>query len=214
MKAIIIGATGAVGTDLTRQLLTDPRYEKVLTFTRRPPGFSHEKLESHIIDFNRPSDWSHLVKGDVLFSALGTSLKQAGSKEAQYRIDHDYQVSFAKAARRNGVRHLVIVSSLGADPASSFFYLKLKGIIERDVEALDFPGLTILRPPSLIRRHAKRPAETISVKLFQLVNALGLFKTMAPVPTEAVARKMVDLGSRPYEGKRILSAQETRGTLR
>ena len=214
MKAIVIGATGAVGKDLVEELLSRREYEKIITFTRRPLDIKSEKIESYIIDFDRPSDWVHLVKGDVLFSALGTSLKQAGSKEAQYRIDHDYQVSFAKAARRNGVRHLVIVSSLGADPASSFFYLKLKGIIERDVEALGFPGFTILRPPSLIRKHAKRPAETVSVKLFQLANALGLFKTMAPVPTEAVARKMADLGSRPYEGKRILSAQETRGPLR
>lgn len=214
MKAIVIGATGAVGKDLVEELLSRREYEKIITFTRRPLDIKSEKIESYIIDFDRPSDWAHLVKGDVLFSALGTSLKQAGSKEAQYRIDHDYQLSFAKAARRNGVRHLVIVSSLGADPASSFFYLKLKGIIERDVEALGFPGFTILRPPSLIRKHAKRPAETVSVKLFQLANALGLFKTMAPVPTEAVARKMADLGSRPYEGKRILSAQETRGTLR
>lgn len=67
--------------------------------------------------------------------------------------------------------------------------MKLKGIIEKDVEALQFPGLTILRPPSLIRKRAKRPAETVSVKLFQLANTLGLFKTMAPVPTESVARK-------------------------
>lgn len=211
MKAIVIGATGAVGKDLVEELLSRREYEKIITFTRRPLDIKSEKIESYIIDFDRPSDWAHLVKGDVLFSALGTSLKQAGSKEAQYRIDHDYQLSFAKAARENGVPHVVLVSSLGADRSSSFFYMKLKGIIERDVEALQFPQLSILRPPSLIRKHAKRPVETVSVKLFQLANALGLFKTMAPVPTEAVARKMADLGLETKKGVEILTGQETRG---
>lgn len=211
MKAIVIGATGAVGKDLVEELLSRREYEKIITFTRRPLDIKSEKIESYIIDFDRPSDWAHLVKGDVLFSALGTSLKQAGSKEAQYRIDHDYQLSFAKAARENGVPHVVLVSSLGANRSSSIFYLKLKGLIERDVESLQFPQLSILRPPSLIRKHAKRPAETVSVKLFQLANALGLFKTMAPVPTEAVARKMADLGLETKKGVEILTGQETRG---
>lgn len=211
MKAIVIGATGAVGKDLVEELLSRREYEKIITFTRRPLDIKSEKIESYIIDFDRPSDWAHLVKGDVLFSALGTSLKQAGSKEAQYRIDHDYQLSFAKAARENGVPHVVLVSSLGTNRSSSIFYLKLKGLIERDVEALQFPQLSILRPPSLIRKHAKRPAETVSVKLFQLANALGLFKTMAPVPTEAVARKMADLGLETKKGVEILTGQETRG---
>jgi uncharacterized protein YbjT (DUF2867 family) len=211
MKAIVIGATGAVGKDLVEELLSRGEYEKIITFTRRPLDIKSEKIESYIIDFDRPSDWAHLVKGDVLFSALGTSLKQAGSKEAQYRIDHDYQLSFAKAARENGVPHVVLVSSLGANRSSSIFYLKLKGLIERDVEALQFPQLSILRPPSLIRKHAKRPAETVSVKLFQLANALGLFKTMAPVPTESVARKMADLGLETKKGLEILTGQETRG---
>lgn len=211
MKAIVIGATGAVGKDLVEELLSRREYEKIITFTRRPLDIKSEKIESYIIDFDRPSDWAHLVKGDVLFSALGTSLKQAGSKEAQYRIDHDYQLSFAKAARENGVPHVVLVSSLGANRSSSIFYLKLKGLIERDVEALQFPRLSILHPPSLIRKHAKRPAETVSVKLFQLANALGLFKTMAPVPTEAVARKMADLGLETKKGVEILTGQETRG---
>lgn len=211
MKAIVIGATGAVGKDLVEELLSRREYEKIITFTRRPLDIKSEKIESYIIDFDRPSDWAHLVKGDVLFSALGTSLKQAGSKEAQYRIDHDYQLSFAKAARENGVPHVVLVSSLGANRSSSIFYLKLKGLIERDVESLQFPQLSILRPPSLIRKHTKRPTETVSVKLFQMANALGLFKTMAPVPTEAVARKMADLGLETKKGVEILTGQETRG---
>lgn len=102
MKAIVIGATGAVGKELVKVLLSRPDYETVITFTRRPLGIDSPKLESHVIDFDRPDTWEDLVRGDVLFSALGTSLKQAGSKEAQYKIDHDYQLSFARAARAKG----------------------------------------------------------------------------------------------------------------
>lgn len=102
MKAIVIGATGAVGQDLVKTLLSDNRYETVTTFTRRPLGFTHPKIQSFIVDFNLPDTWHHLVQGDVLFSALGTSLKQAGSKEAQYRVDHDYQLSFRRRPGKTG----------------------------------------------------------------------------------------------------------------
>ena len=200
MRAIVVGATGAVGRDLVEALCADPRYTEVRTFTRRELG----------VDFERTEGWHDLVQGDVIFSALGTSKKQAGSKEAQYHIDHDYQLMFATFAKQNGVRHMVLVSSAGADTGSSFFYMKLKGVIERDVEALGFAGLTIVQPPSLIRKHAKRPLETISVKALQALNAIGLFKSMAPISTEIVAQCMAEVGGEPFEGVRRISKQAIR----
>ena len=194
MKAIVVGATGAVGRDLVEVLCNDPRYTEVRTFTRRELGIENPKIRPYIVDFERTEGWHDLVQGDVIFSALGTSKKQAGSKEAQYHIDHDYQMMFAQFAKKNGVRHMVLVSSAGADASSAFFYMKLKGEIENDMEALGFEGLTIVQPPSLIRKHAKRPLETISVKALQLLNAVGLFRSMAPISTEIVAHCM---GLRP-----------------
>lgn len=208
MKAIVIGATGAVGKELVKKLLARNEYTEVVTFTRRPLQMENKKLISHIVNFDDPSSWKDLVKGDILFSALGTSLKQAGSKEAQYKIDHDLQLAFARAARENGVPHLVLVSSAGADPSSSFFYMKLKGLIERDVRALRFPGLSILRPPSLIRPHAKRPMETISVKIIQFINTFGFLRSMAPVHVSLVAEKMADIGARTFQGEEIYNGQD------
>lgn len=101
-------------------------------------------------------------------------------RRRNYHIDHDYQLMFATFAKQNGVRHMVLVSSAGADTGSSFFYLKLKGVIERDVEALGFAGLTIVQPPSLIRKHAKRPLQTISVKALQALNAIGSSRAWLP----------------------------------
>src|SRR5215213_2193835 len=103
MHALLIGATGATGKDLLNLLLKDETFHQIDIFVRRKLELQHEKLHVHVIDFDKPEQWQHLVKGDVLFSCLGTTLKVAGSKEAQWKIDYDYQYNFAKAARENNV---------------------------------------------------------------------------------------------------------------
>lgn len=210
MKAVLIGATGAVGKDLLQALLEDARYTEVVAFARRALGVQHEKLREHTIDFDAPATWQELVKGDVLFSTLGTSLKQAGSKEAQRHIDYDYQLAFAKAARANGVKSLVLLSSIGADSKSSIFYLRLKGELDDAVQGLGFDSLTIVRPPSLIRAKSKRFGETASVKFLQAVNAIGFAKRLAPMETAVVARSMAALGLDSASGTRIIEGQDVR----
>ena len=210
MKAVLIGATGAVGKDLLQALLEDARYTEVVAFARRALGVQHEKLREHTIDFDAPATWQELVKGDVLFSTLGTSLKQAGSKEAQRHIDYDYQLTFAKAARANGVKSLVLLSSIGADSKSSIFYLRLKGELDDAVRGLGFDSLSIVRPPSLIRAKSKRFGETASVKFLQAANAIGLAKRLAPMETAVVARSMAALGLDSASGTRIIEGQDVR----
>ena len=210
MKAVLIGATGAVGKDLLQALLENARYTEVVAFARRALGVQHEKLREHTIDFDAPATWQALVKGDVLFSTLGTSLKQAGSKEAQRHIDYDYQLAFAKAARANGVKSLVLLSSIGADSKSSIFYLRLKGELDDAVQGLGFDSLTIVRPPSLIRAQSKRFGETASVKFLQAANAIGLAKRLAPMETVVVARSMAALGADSASGTRIIEGQDVR----
>lgn len=210
MKAVLIGATGAVGKDLLQALLEDARYTEVVAFARRALGVQHEKLREHTIDFDAPATWQELVKGDVLFSTLGTSLKQAGSKEAQRHIDYDYQLTFAKAARANGVKSLVLLSSIGANSKSSIFYLRLKGELDDAVQCLGFDSLSIVRPPSLIRAKSKRFGETASVKFLQAANAIGLAKRLAPMETAVVACSMAALGLDSASGTRIIEGQDVR----
>lgn len=210
MKAIVIGATGAVGRDLLDVLVRDPRYEQVLAFARRDPGMKAANLRFYRVDFERPEEWREMVRGDVLFSALGTSKKQAGSKEAQYHVDYDYQVGFARIARENGVPRMVLVSSVGANPSSRWFYLRIKGQIEEDIAALHFDGLTILQPPSLIRKHAKRLLEVLSVKFISLLNLVGFARSMAPISTETVASCMAEAGAESFCGIRRIVGQEIR----
>ncbi len=214
MKAIVIGATGAVGKELVRALLDDAHYTEVSVFVRRDPGVTHPKLTAHVINFEQPDTWRALVTGDVLFSALGTSLKQAGSKEAQRRIDYDYQYMFAEAAHANGVPHLVLLSSLGADSRSSIFYLRLKGELDDAVQRLGFDTVHIVRPPSLIRPEAKRLGETAVVKILQGLNAVGIAKNLAPMSVDTVARCMMEIGTESRGGIQIIAGQDIRHYMR
>ena len=214
MKAIVIGATGAVGKELVRALLNDVRYTEVAVFVRRDPGVTHPKLTAHVINFEQPDTWRALVTGDVLFSALGTSLKQAGSKEAQRRIDYDYQHMFAEAAHANGVPHLALLSSLGADSRSSIFYLRLKGELDDAVQRLGFDTVHIVRPPSLIRPEAKRLGETAVVKILQGLNAVGIAKNLAPMSVDTVARCMMEIGTESRGGVQIITGQDIRDYMR
>src|SRR4051794_19435433 len=114
MKALVIGATGATGKDLVSKLLEDQDYEEVNIFVRKAAEINHPKLKTHIVNFEKPEEWKNLVHGDVAFSCLGTTLKDAGSKEAQKKVDYDYQLNFAKTARENNVDDYILVSSYGA----------------------------------------------------------------------------------------------------
>ena len=141
MKALVIGATGATGKDLVNKLLEDKDFEEVHAFVRRPMNIENDKLKSHVVDFENPEEWQNLVKGDVAFSCLGTTLKDAGSKDAQRKVDYDYQYNFAKTAKENNVEDYVLVSAYGANPKSKIFYSRMKGELEQAVKDLHFLSL-------------------------------------------------------------------------
>ena len=191
--AIVIGATGLTGSHLVDLLLKDDRFNRVLIFVRRHTHKYHPKLEEYIINFDHPNEWKHLVKGHVLFSALGTTLKKAGSKEVQYKVDYTYQFQFARIAAQNSVPVYVLVSSVSANPNSRIFYTKMKGELERDVKKLPFQRIHILQPGHLEGERAeKRMLETVSIKMTKALNALGLLKQFKPVQGKIVAEKMVN----------------------
>lgn len=210
MKALVIGATGAVGRDLVSELLRHDYWEEIHVFVRRPAFPADDRIKEHVIDFEKMQDWEGLVQGDVLFSALGTSKKQAGSKDVQWRVDYDYQYEFARAARRNGVRELVLVSSLGADAKSSYFYMSMKGKLEKAMQQLEFPSLVIMQPPALIRKKTKRITEPLLVALLQLCNRFGWFRNWNPMKTEVVAAAMERAGEEKPEGIHIIRGQDIR----
>ena len=193
MVAIVIGATGLVGTELIHLLLNNDQYERVKIFTRRPLQNPHPKLEEYVINFDQFEQWKGLVKGDVLFSTLGTTLKQAGSKGAQFKVDYKYQYNFARAAAENGVPCYVLVSAAGSSPNARIFYSRIKGNLEKDVKKLPFKNISILRPGILSgNRKEERPGERFGIAVMNVLHhlpGLGFFK---PVPAHSVARAMIN----------------------
>jgi len=192
MKALVIGATGATGKDLVNQLLNDKEFDEVDIFVRKPVDIQNNKLKVHVVNFEKPEEWKEMVKGDVAFSCLGTTLKDAGSKEAQKKVDFDYQYEFAKAAKENQVEDYILVSAYGANPDSKIFYSKMKGELEEAVKQLHFNKITIFKPGMLERKDSERTGEVLGSRIIKFANKLGLLESQKPLPTDILAKAMIN----------------------
>lgn len=191
-KAIVLGATGATGQELVDCLLEDSDFSEVVVFVRKKGYRQQHKLITHQIDFSKIQAYKTHIKGDVLFSCLGTTLKEAGSKDNQYLVDFTYQYEFAKIAAENKVPHYILVSSTGANEKSPFFYPKIKGKLEEAVKKLPFKSIRIFQPPTLIRQKERiRAVEKIGIKIFGFLNSFGILKSQKPLPVSILAQKMV-----------------------
>jgi uncharacterized protein YbjT (DUF2867 family) len=199
--AIVLGATGMVGSALVQQLLQDDAYSKVKVFVRRSTQIHHPKLEEHIIDFDQPAGWWKQVTGDVLFSAFGTTIRKAGSQEAQYKVDYTYQYQMAEAAASNDVPIYVLVSAAYASPDSKIFYSRIKGELERDVRKLPFRSVHFLQPGMLAgHRHEVRIGEKMGIMVMTMVSWIPVLRRFKPIQAAEVARAMIHAAARPYGG--------------
>jgi uncharacterized protein YbjT (DUF2867 family) len=192
--AIVIGATGLVGSHITHKLLNDTHYVKVKVFVRRSLNLNHPKLEEHLISFDNIDVWKEYIAGDELYSALGTTIKKAGSKEVQYKVDFTFQYEIAEAAAQNGVKKYLLVSSAGANYTSSNFYLRMKGSLDEKVQQLSFDQILIFRPSILVGdRSEKRLGEAIGIKLagiiIKIIPALIKYR---PIEASRVAEAMIN----------------------
>ena len=200
-KALVIGATGATGSALVAQLLDNDNYQEVHIFVRRKVELKNPKLHLHIVDFDAINSWKEKLKGDELYAAMGTTLKTAGSKEAQYKIDYTYQFEVAKAAAENEVPTLLLVSSTGSSSKSPFFYPKIKGQLEDTVSQLNFKQVNIFQPPMLDRGSFLRSNEKSGIKFLNMVNKLGILRSQMPMPVDFLAKQMIRVANRDSEVK-------------
>jgi len=206
--ANLIGGTGLVGKQLVKQLLDDNRFTKVNMFVRRDSGIDHPKLQQHIVDFGAINDWEKHLNGDVLFSTLGTTLKQAGSKKKQFEIDFTLNFNFAKKAKEKRIKNYILVSSVGANSKSTVFYTRIKGELDDAVAQLGFDKLCILRPSSLTGdRTEKRMAEIISIPLASFITKF-IFKKYRPIEDRVVAKAMINALVAPQADKMIWENDE------
>lgn len=204
--AIIIGATGLVGGQLTNKLLNDDRYNLVKIFVRKPSGINHPKLEEQIVDFDKLETWKNKITGDELFSAMGTTIKKAGSKDAQYKIDFTYQYECAKAASENGVGKYLIVSSSGANPKSGNFYLRMKGELDKKVSELSFQQLNIFRPSILAgKRKERRRGEEIGTSVLKfLAKIIPPLRKYRPIEASIVAEAIIKTANRQSQNNLMI----------
>ena len=190
-KAIVLGATGLVGQQLVQQLLADEQYAEVRIAVRREWPGAHPKLKVQQVDFHQLADYASFFQVDDIFCGLGTTMATAGSKAAFYRVDYTYVVEAARLGLAQGARQFLVISSVGADAGSPFFYNKTKGEMEAAVQALGFPQLKIFHPSFLDGdRKEDRMGERIGIAVFNFISQLGLLKSYQPVTDKTVARAM------------------------
>ncbi len=204
--ALLCGATGLVGSHCLNLLLADPFYKKVVVLTRRSLGavVSNPKLDQRIVDFEALDQFLGGLEVDHVLSALGTTIAKAGSQENFRRVDFDYPLTVARAALDTGAKHLVVVSSLGADPEGRVFYLKVKGELEGALSELGFQGVTFLRPSLLLGERQ----ETRLAEQFYEVLLRAAPKRYRGIQAETVARVMVESAKTERPGCEILESPE------
>lgn len=167
----MVGSTGLVGTECLHLLSEDSAHRPVVALTRRPlPSPVPSGVTERVISFDRLEEHRDEIRGDHVFCALGTTIGKAGSKKRFHEVDHSLPLVIARLALENGARHFSLVSAVGADPDSRVFYNRVKGELERDIRALGYPSLVILRPSVLAgERRESRPMETLGRLLLRLV---------------------------------------------
>lgn len=171
--AIVIGGTGLVGTSLLEQLVADSRYTEIVAIGRSKPSVESSKISFVENDLSVPKTAAEFLFGDDLFICIGTTIKKAQSQEAFRFVDCTIPKKIAKFARKNGVKRVAAVSSVGAHRKSGNFYLKMKGKMEEAIIGEAFKRTVILRPSLLLGdRKEVRVAESIGRKLAPFVNML------------------------------------------
>lgn len=204
--ALIAGASGLTGSALMELLLESNAYDRVKILVRRALVIDHPSLEQIVYDYDHPDE--SCIQADHVYCCLGTTMKKAGSREAFYRVDHDYPLQVARAAYQNGAGKFALVSAVGANPGSMFFYNRVKGHLEEDLKEIPFEAVYIFRPSMLLgTRDEFRLAETLGKGLMKPLGFL-LPGNMKPIHVNQVAACMMDTMMGQERGVHIIQSKE------
>jgi uncharacterized protein YbjT (DUF2867 family) len=210
-KAILFGASGFIGGYLLDELLNNPEYEQVTVVVRKPLPVAHPKLKMLIGDFKTLPNLKADFAADEIFIALGTTRKNTPDLEDYYRVDHDYPVLAAKMAKQKGATSVFIVTAIGSDANSRFFYVKTKGEVERDIIALDFRHTHIFQPSMILgNRVEKRAMEKTLIKIWGIVDSLfvGGLNRYKGIDGKNVAKAMAKAAKNQHDKVKIYQWQE------
>jgi len=203
---LVAGATGLVGGECVRQLVLEADVRQTRALVRRnvtdgslPDGVI--QLVTSFDALDRNADWFTV---DHVFCALGTTIRKAGSKEAFRTVDYEFPLRIGQLALERGATHFLLVSAIGADPASRFFYSRTKGELERAIRNLGYRAVTIARPSFLLgMRVESRPAENIGKQLGRLAPA-----RYRSVPARQVAAALIASSRADEPGMRVIENAE------
>ena len=191
-SAIVVGSTGLVGSHLVQYLCESEEYVSVTTLARRKLGYEHQKLVERIVNFDELAE-EDLEFADVVFCCLGTTIKKAGTRENFEKVDLEYPLHIASLAKRRGVRHFIVISAMGAGEKSLAHYSRVKGKLEKELIAMDFPQLSIVRPSLLVGdRQEFRLGEKAGELVLKVINPIliGPLKGTRSIKASQVALAM------------------------
>ncbi len=205
--AVVAGGTGLVGGELVRELLIDPDWNKVYLLVRKPLEWIHPKLEQILVDWEGVFDLPQGITD--AFCILGTTISKAGSKENFHKVDYEYPVIFAKAAKKAGAGGFFIVTALGADQNSLIFYNKVKGQVEAEIAKVGFAVFGVFRPSVLDGdRKEFRFGEKIIQTLAIFINPflIGPVRKYRSIHSKIVGKAMLNLAWSDKKGNFILES--------
>ncbi|MDY1032317.1 NAD-dependent dehydratase [Stenotrophomonas sp. CFBP8980] len=208
MRVMLLGATGLVGGQVLALMLEDMRCTELVAPSRRPLPVTAPKLDNPVLDFEHLPGTAPWWAVDAVICALGSTMAQAGSREAFKRIDHDYPLTFAGQAHAHGAGTFVLNSAAGADAGSRIFYNRVKGALEQDLRGLDFDSLTLVRPGLIGGQRAhKRTGEHLALQVLGVLGPL-LPRGWRINPAENIAAALVDAALEPLPGEHVVSAAQ------
>ena len=204
---LLVGATGLVGGELLALALADSRVDRVVALARRPLP-PHPRLDAHVVDFDALPIDAAWWRADAVLCALGTTIRTAGSQDAFRRVDHAYPLAVARHAHAAGTPAYVLNSAMGANAASRVFYNKVKGELERDLQAVGFASLTLVRP-GLIGGHRQevRVGERIAGVVLRVLGPV-LPRRFRVNPATTIARAMLDAALVATPGVRVIGSEQ------
>ena len=208
--AVVLGATGLIGSSLVEQLLNDDAFSKVRVLVRKPISLSNPKLEICVTDFSDYEKYrKNLGTGDCIFSCIGTTNANVKGDKLLYRsIDFDIPVNAARFGKEAGFKQFLLVSAIGADTRSRFFYTRLKGEVEEMIAGYKFNNLHIFRPSFLMgRKQNERTGEIVLTNLFRLFSFIIPSKFKA-IHASAVAKAMLTAAKQEKVGPHIYNYNE------
>lgn len=206
--ALVAGSTGLIGKQLLQLLLDDPAYAEVKALSRKPMDVEHPKLKNIVVDLNKLNEHFDQLKADDVFCCLGTTIKQAGSKEAFRKVDYDYPLELAKLSKNQGATQYLIVTALGSNKMSGIFYNQVKGQVEEAIDQVGFQSYHIFRPSLLLgERTEKRAGEGAATVVYKALGFLIPLKYKA-IESAKVAKAMLHMAKQNSTGKFIHESKE------